>query len=78
MTRKLIENINPHEITIATLCSHTSLQIFHGARIEGFKTLGITVGKKYHHSAAWLASRIYGSSELSKFRSTGIWQPQGA
>jgi 5-formaminoimidazole-4-carboxamide-1-(beta)-D-ribofuranosyl 5'-monophosphate synthetase len=26
------------------LCSHTSLQIFHGARAEGFKTLGIAVG----------------------------------
>ncbi|MBN2014371.1 MAG: formate--phosphoribosylaminoimidazolecarboxamide ligase [Candidatus Altiarchaeota archaeon] len=27
--------------TIATICSHTALQIFHGAREEGFKTLGI-------------------------------------
>ena len=31
-------------ITVATLCSHSSLQIFHGARIEGFPTLGISVG----------------------------------
>ncbi len=30
--------------TIATLCSHSSLQIFHGARSEGFPTLGISVG----------------------------------
>jgi 5-formaminoimidazole-4-carboxamide-1-(beta)-D-ribofuranosyl 5'-monophosphate synthetase len=30
--------------TIATLCSHSSLQIFHGARLEGFPTLGISVG----------------------------------
>ena len=30
--------------TLATLCSHTSLQIFHGARAEGFSTLGICVG----------------------------------
>ncbi|MCI4318225.1 MAG: DUF1246 domain-containing protein, partial [Thermoplasmata archaeon] len=30
--------------TIATLCSHSSLQIFHGARVEGFPTLGISVG----------------------------------
>lgn len=29
------------DITIATICSHTALQIFHGARMEGFKTLGI-------------------------------------
>ena len=30
--------------TIATLCSHSSLQIFHGARAEGFPTLGICIG----------------------------------
>ncbi|MCI4369606.1 MAG: DUF1246 domain-containing protein, partial [Thermoplasmata archaeon] len=30
--------------TIATLCSHSSLQIFHGGRAEGFPTLGISVG----------------------------------
>jgi 5-formaminoimidazole-4-carboxamide-1-(beta)-D-ribofuranosyl 5'-monophosphate synthetase len=30
--------------TIATLCSHSSLQIFHGARTEGFPTLGLCVG----------------------------------
>lgn len=30
--------------TVTTLCSHSSLQIFHGARIEGFPTLGISVG----------------------------------
>ena len=29
--------------TVATLCSHSSLQIFHGARVEGFPTLGIAV-----------------------------------
>ena len=32
-------------ITIATVCSHSSLQIFDGARKEGFRTLGICVGK---------------------------------
>ena len=34
------------DITIATVCSHSSLQIFHGAREEGFRTLGIAVGKQ--------------------------------
>lgn len=29
------------KITIATICSHSALQIFHGARQEGFTTLGI-------------------------------------
>ncbi|MGA8543020.1 MAG: formate--phosphoribosylaminoimidazolecarboxamide ligase [Thermoplasmata archaeon] len=30
--------------SIATLCSHSSLQIFHGARVEGLRTVGICVG----------------------------------
>ena len=30
------------DLTLATICSHTALQIFHGARAEGFRTLGIT------------------------------------
>jgi 5-formaminoimidazole-4-carboxamide-1-(beta)-D-ribofuranosyl 5'-monophosphate synthetase len=30
--------------TVTTLCSHSSLQIFHGARVEGFPTLGLCVG----------------------------------
>ncbi len=34
------------DITVATVCSHSSLQIFHGARQEGFKTLGIAIGKQ--------------------------------
>ncbi len=29
------------KLTIATICSHTALQIFHGARAEGIKTIGI-------------------------------------
>jgi len=32
------------DIKIATVCSHSSLQIFHGARKEGFGTLGIAIG----------------------------------
>ena len=41
----IIDGYDPNEIVIATACSHTSLQIFDGARKEGFKTLGITVGQ---------------------------------
>ncbi len=32
-------------LTIATVASHSSLQILHGARAEGFQTLGICVGE---------------------------------
>lgn len=47
VTRKAIESIleDYRDIVIATVCSHSSLQIFHGARQEGFKTLGIAIGK---------------------------------
>lgn len=33
------------DLTISTVCSHTSLQIFHGAKKEGFRTLGIAIGE---------------------------------
>ena len=34
------------QITIGVVASHSSLQILHGARQEGFRTLGICVGEK--------------------------------
>ncbi|MGC8581911.1 MAG: formate--phosphoribosylaminoimidazolecarboxamide ligase [Thermoplasmata archaeon] len=37
----IVNRYNKEDITIATLCSHSSLQIFYGAKKEGFKTLGI-------------------------------------
>ena len=33
------------QITIGVVASHSSLQILHGARQEGFRTLGIAVGE---------------------------------
>jgi 5-formaminoimidazole-4-carboxamide-1-(beta)-D-ribofuranosyl 5'-monophosphate synthetase len=39
-----ISNLLDRPISVATLCSHSSLQIFHGARAEGFRTLGLSVG----------------------------------
>ena len=39
----ILAGYDKDDITIATLCSHSSLQIFHGARKAGFKTLGLTV-----------------------------------
>jgi 5-formaminoimidazole-4-carboxamide-1-(beta)-D-ribofuranosyl 5'-monophosphate synthetase len=43
--RHLLDDVPAKDITIATVTSHTSLQIFHGARAEGMKTLGICVGE---------------------------------
>ncbi len=47
---RAIAGYDHDNVTIATLCSHTSLQIFYGARQEGFTTLGIAVGEvpKYY------------------------------
>ena len=39
--RGILAEYDKENITIATVCSHSSLQIFHGAKKEGFKTLGI-------------------------------------
>jgi len=41
----ILSGYDPKDLTIATVCSHSSLQIFHGARQEGFRTLGICIGK---------------------------------
>ncbi len=40
----ILEGYNKNNLTIATVCSHSSLQIFDGARKEGFKTIGICMG----------------------------------
>ena len=50
MTKKnitdMLTSYNKKNLTICTVCSHSSLQIFNGAHKEGFKTLGISVGEK--------------------------------
>ncbi len=45
------------DLVIATVCSHSSLQIFHGARMEGFKTLGIAIGARPKYYDAFPAAR---------------------
>ncbi|UCH71758.1 MAG: formate--phosphoribosylaminoimidazolecarboxamide ligase [Thermoplasmatales archaeon] len=42
----MLANYDKKNLTIATICSHSSLQIFNGAKKEGFKTLGISIGEK--------------------------------
>lgn len=39
--KAIIENYEFDKISIATLASHSSLQIFHGAKLEGFRTIAI-------------------------------------
>ena len=43
--------------TVTTLCSHSSLQIFHGARAEGFPTLGLAVGTPHRFYDAFPLAR---------------------
>ncbi|HVL48660.1 MAG TPA: formate--phosphoribosylaminoimidazolecarboxamide ligase, partial [Candidatus Thermoplasmatota archaeon] len=54
---RLLAGYDPSKITIATVCSHSSLQIFHGARLEGFRTLGICVGEPPKHYDAFPAAK---------------------
>jgi 5-formaminoimidazole-4-carboxamide-1-(beta)-D-ribofuranosyl 5'-monophosphate synthetase len=46
----MLTSYDKKKLVIATVCSHSSLQIFNGAKKEGFKTLGISVGevKKFY------------------------------
>ncbi|OIO21843.1 hypothetical protein AUJ17_01545 [Candidatus Micrarchaeota archaeon CG1_02_47_40] len=38
---EIVKGYDSKKIKIATLCSHCALQLFHGARAEGIKTIGI-------------------------------------
>ncbi len=42
----ILASYDTKKLTIATVCSHSSLQIFHGAKQEGFHTLGLVVGEQ--------------------------------
>jgi 5-formaminoimidazole-4-carboxamide-1-(beta)-D-ribofuranosyl 5'-monophosphate synthetase len=42
---EILKGYDKDDIAIATICSHSSLQIFNGARQEGFKTIGICIGQ---------------------------------
>lgn len=41
----MLADYDKDKLTIATVCSHSSLQIFAGAKKEGFKTIGIAIGQ---------------------------------
>jgi 5-formaminoimidazole-4-carboxamide-1-(beta)-D-ribofuranosyl 5'-monophosphate synthetase len=42
-----LESYDKDNLVISTLCSHSSLQIFDGAKKEGYKTLGISIGEPH-------------------------------
>ena len=41
---EILNGYDKNDLAIATVCSHSSLQLFDGARKEGFKTIGICIG----------------------------------
>ncbi len=41
--KEILKGYEKGKIAITTVCSHSSLQIFHGARKEGFHTIGIAI-----------------------------------
>ena len=49
---RILSGYNEEDIRIATICSHSALQIFHGARMEGFGTIGIALrrNRPYYES----------------------------
>ncbi|MDX1611152.1 MAG: DUF1246 domain-containing protein, partial [Candidatus Thermoplasmatota archaeon] len=49
----ILDEYEGEDLTIATACSHTSLQIFNGARREGLKTVGLAVGEEPRHYDAF-------------------------
>lgn len=49
----VLDDYQGEELTIATACSHTSLQIFNGAKREGLKTIGLAVGQEPRHYDAF-------------------------
>jgi 5-formaminoimidazole-4-carboxamide-1-(beta)-D-ribofuranosyl 5'-monophosphate synthetase len=42
--KKILGDYDTKKLAITTVCSHSSLQIFNGARKEGFHTIGICIG----------------------------------
>jgi 5-formaminoimidazole-4-carboxamide-1-(beta)-D-ribofuranosyl 5'-monophosphate synthetase len=53
----MLTSYDKKNLTIATVCSHSSLQIFNGARKEGIKTIGISVGEKRKYYNAFPLGR---------------------
>ncbi len=43
---RILDEYDKEKLTIATVCSHSSLQIFNGAKKEGFRTLGIAIKER--------------------------------
>lgn len=50
---EILQNYDKKNINISTYCSHSALNIFYGAKNEGFKTLGLGQPKEIHFYQAF-------------------------
>lgn len=63
----LLTNYDTDALMIGTVCSHSALQIFHGAKMEGFKTLGLTLPARKKPYETFPLSRPDILLEISSF-----------
>jgi 5-formaminoimidazole-4-carboxamide-1-(beta)-D-ribofuranosyl 5'-monophosphate synthetase len=66
-----METLRERTPVVTTLCSHSSLQIFHGARLEGLGTLGLALGKPPRFYEAFPLARPDRFLSLSKLSEMG-------
>jgi 5-formaminoimidazole-4-carboxamide-1-(beta)-D-ribofuranosyl 5'-monophosphate synthetase len=68
---QIVENYDKKHLTLATFCSHTSLQIFAGAKAEGFRTIGIYVGNRPKFYDAFPRGKPDVFMEISSYENLG-------
>lgn len=57
LKKLILDSYNLKQLTIGTICSHSALQILYGARVEGFKTVGIIKADRIPVYDAYPAAR---------------------
>lgn len=65
---EMIDGYDRDNLTIAMVCTHTSLRIFSGAKREGLKTIGIFIDKPPRFSDAFPLAKP------DRFRSVDSYQ----
>ena len=53
----ILDGYDPKRLTVASIGSHSALQIFHGARLEGLRCLNICIPQRKNTYEAFPASR---------------------
>ena len=71
---EIISTYDKKNISLATVCSHSSLQIFNGAKREGFKSIGIAIKKQPAFYDAFPLGKPdeYIIIDIEKLRNSGL------